>query len=433
MELLLPSFIQKLVNPAVKNILMCGCGGGFDFVHSMNLYPMLKALGKTIYIHSYSFGDVQWIDPRAKNAWNKPSVKIIHSSLRSHNGQNYDPELNMCAFLDEQYPESAPHEIYASYARDWTVPALARFYTHLVQKHSIDAIVVFDGGSDSLMRGDESGLGDPIEDAVSVMAVNLTKAALVAEEDETNGEEMEKDSTATASSTTNGGFSISSNNTNTNAKFLSNHSKQSTSNLHESPRSNNNKMLVEKRKPLEKLLCAVGLGSDRYNDVSDAASLRAIAEITRAGGFRGSLSLESTSAGLVFYSKCLAFIYARQSFRSVLSGVIVASSWGHHAFDVPTDEQAVKPLNSDHPGMFRFPVGLQRIKQGECFLWPLMAHIWAFDIAIVAKRSWICQWIADAETVDAMYEILNRQRKQLQSSGKLRDIENLPTHESMRG
>ncbi len=29
-----------------------------------------------------------------------------------------------------------------------------------------------DGGTDSLMRGDESGLGDPIEDACSILAAS---------------------------------------------------------------------------------------------------------------------------------------------------------------------------------------------------------------------------------------------------------------------
>ena len=37
--------------------------------------------------------------------------------------------------------------------------------------------VTIDGGSDSLMRGDESGLGDPIEDCVSVTASAALGAA----------------------------------------------------------------------------------------------------------------------------------------------------------------------------------------------------------------------------------------------------------------
>jgi hypothetical protein len=93
----------------------------------------------------------------------------------------------------------------------------------------------------------------------------------------------------------------------------------------------------------------------------------------------------------------------------------------------------MKSLKSDHPDLFRFPVGLQRIGPGECFLWPLMAQIWAFDVSVVAKRSWICGWIADAESVDECYENMHRQRNQLKANGKLLSIENLPSHERMRG
>jgi hypothetical protein len=100
--------------------------------------------------------------------------------------------------------------MYACYARDWTVMSLTGLYQHickvvlscfadvvcfcaqlLLQEHNIDAILLIDGGSDSLMvtntcwidlvaacvvclnllqAGDENELGDPIEDAVSIAA-----------------------------------------------------------------------------------------------------------------------------------------------------------------------------------------------------------------------------------------------------------------------
>src|SRR4029453_814995 len=42
---------------------------------------------------------------------------------------------------------------------------------HLVEELDIDAIVLVDGGSDILMRGDEAGLGTPVEDMTSLAAV----------------------------------------------------------------------------------------------------------------------------------------------------------------------------------------------------------------------------------------------------------------------
>ena len=34
-------------------------------------------------------------------------------------------------------------------------------YERIALTHLVDAIILMDGGSDSLMRGDEHGLGDP--------------------------------------------------------------------------------------------------------------------------------------------------------------------------------------------------------------------------------------------------------------------------------
>src|SRR5579871_5078501 len=54
---LLPTFLRKLADPSIKTVMLCGCGGGFDFVHGLTLYPELRRLGKTVIIGSYSFGD----------------------------------------------------------------------------------------------------------------------------------------------------------------------------------------------------------------------------------------------------------------------------------------------------------------------------------------------------------------------------------------
>lgn len=58
--------------------------------------------------------------------------------------------------------------MYACYARDWTISSLTELYQYIIKEHSVDAILMIDGGSDSLMRGNEKDLGDPIEDAVSI-------------------------------------------------------------------------------------------------------------------------------------------------------------------------------------------------------------------------------------------------------------------------
>jgi hypothetical protein len=52
---------------------------------------------------------------------------------------------------------------------------LAEGYRALVDRLDIDAVVLVDGGSDSLMRGDEEGLGTPSEDIASLVALSMVE------------------------------------------------------------------------------------------------------------------------------------------------------------------------------------------------------------------------------------------------------------------
>ena len=52
--------------------------------------------------------------------------------------------------------------------------------TRALSEECVDAVVLFDGGSDSLMRGDEHGVGDLTEDAVRAAAAAAAAAASAA-------------------------------------------------------------------------------------------------------------------------------------------------------------------------------------------------------------------------------------------------------------
>jgi hypothetical protein len=336
---LLPTFVARLADPAIRSVLLCGCGGGFDFVHSLALYPELHRLGKTVVIGSYSFGNPARISG-AVPVFSEDGATAVRVTAANVADAHYGPEVHVCSYLDGVYPESAPHWVYAYYARAFTVPTLTRLYRQLIAAHSVDAMVLVDGGSDSLMVGDEEGLGDPIEDAVSVATVaSLTGLRA-------------------------------------------------------------------------KVLIVVGLGTDRFNHVSDAASLRAVAELTRAGGFLGAVSLEPSAPGSLFYRGCLEHIYQRQGFRSVLAGTIDSAIQGWFGRDVVP------------------PILERRVQPGELFFWPLMAVLWGFDVEAVAQRSMIGSWIRDCLSVSECYAELHRGRAAL--GARLRSVENLPRHEEMR-
>jgi hypothetical protein len=336
-----PAFLKLLADPSVRTVMLCGCGGGFDFVHSMALYPELNRLGKEVVIGSYSFGDPARIQGDTEIVFRDKNVIVKRVTAASVPDPSYGPEVHVCRFLDERFPKSAPHHAYAYYARHFTVPMLHRLYEQLRREHAIDAFVLVDGGSDSLMVGDEEGLGDPIEDCVSVTAVALLEGLKA------------------------------------------------------------------------KILISVGLGCDRFNHVSDAASLRAVAELTAIGGFLGGVAMEPTSVGFLFYRDCLDHIYERQAFRSIIGGAIASAAEGHFAADeVPPRLQS-------------------QLRPGELFLWPLMSVFWAFDVDKVAQRSQMSEWIRDTMSVKECYDAVFEGRGTL--AGRVRDIENLPRHEEMQG
>jgi hypothetical protein len=335
MSLLLPTFLGRLADPAVRTVMLCGCGGGFDFVHSLLLYPELLRLGKQVVLGSYSFGLPQQIE-QAEVVFEEGDAQVKRVTAASVPRADYGPEVHVASFLDERYPGRAPHEVYAYYARAFTVPLLRALYSRWVEEHAIDAVVMVDGGSDSLMVGDEEGLGDPIEDAVSVAAVASLSGVRT------------------------------------------------------------------------KMLVSVGLGSDRYNQVSDAASLRAIAELTRSGGFLGAVSVEPGSAGFQLYRGCLAHLDSRQSFRSVLASNIAAAVVGGFG-----------------------PGGVEgRARDGSVFLWPLMAVLWAFDVEQVARRSLTAGWVRGCDTVLGCHQALALGRQEL--GERVRPVEELPRHEDYR-
>ena len=70
------------------------------------------------------------------------------------------------------------------------------------------------------------------------------------------------------------------------------------------------------------------------------------------------------------------------------------------------------------------------VKEGELFLWPLMAVLWAFDVECVARRSFIAKWIVGCQSVRECTDAFLAARDQLGDG--LRPVENFPRHEDMR-
>ncbi|MCO5997647.1 DUF1152 domain-containing protein [Actinoallomurus rhizosphaericola] len=142
-------------------ILVAGAGGGFDVYAGLPLAFALTGLGKSVHLANLSFSALDLIDA---DAWYEPNLAAITPATRGHDG--YFPERTLARWLAAQSMDAT---VYA-FPRTGVRP-LRDAYRNLVRRLGIDAIVLVDGGTDILMRGDEAGVGTPEEDMTSLAAV----------------------------------------------------------------------------------------------------------------------------------------------------------------------------------------------------------------------------------------------------------------------
>ena len=144
-----------------KNILLAGAGGGFDIYSGLPLYFRLKALGHQVWLANLSFTQLGYAKPV------QPDLPMVQVGPDT-DGPTYFPEKYLARWLTRE--EQPPETVYA--LKRTGVQPLKRAYRWLVEQLDLDAIVLIDGGTDSLLRGDEDDLGTPSEDLASIAAVH---------------------------------------------------------------------------------------------------------------------------------------------------------------------------------------------------------------------------------------------------------------------
>ncbi len=152
-------------------ILIAGAGGGFDVFGGLPLYFALQQQGKQVFLANLSFSDLSEVSGRSLS----PAALFVNAD--STGKEYYFPEKYLCEWFRSRGEEV---EI-CCFHRVGVIP-LREGYERLCQEWEIDTIILADGGTDSLMRGDEVGLGTPQEDMISIAAVHaleLTKTFLV--------------------------------------------------------------------------------------------------------------------------------------------------------------------------------------------------------------------------------------------------------------
>jgi hypothetical protein len=162
----LSSHLGTVLEPA-RRILLAGAGGGFDIFCGLPLYFDLRARGKEVHLANLSFSELS----AATGRWRSPTW--LEVTADSEGLEFYFPELHLCRFLRRRGIEASIHCFEKTGVRP-----LTETYRALTAELAPDAVVLVDGGTDSLMRGDEVGLGTPAEDVSSILAANAVDCPL---------------------------------------------------------------------------------------------------------------------------------------------------------------------------------------------------------------------------------------------------------------
>jgi hypothetical protein len=143
-----------------QSVLIVGAGGGFDVYAGLPLAIALADAGVRVHLANLSFAQLELLD---LDVWLDENVALVTPETAGLD--EYFPERTLARWLATQ---DRPSTVYA-FPKTGVQPLRAA-YRVLIERLAVDAIVLVDGGTDILMRGDEAGLGTPVEDMTSLAA-----------------------------------------------------------------------------------------------------------------------------------------------------------------------------------------------------------------------------------------------------------------------
>ncbi|MFC4501629.1 MULTISPECIES: DUF1152 domain-containing protein [Streptomyces] len=146
-----------------RRVLVAGAGGGFDVYAGLPLALALRSAGKEVHLANLSFTELYGLPTEV---WAAPDVAVVRPDTPARG--DYFPEHTLATWLAEH---DQPDTVYA-FPRVGAGPLRDAYRALLDHLGGVDAIVLVDGGTDILMRGDEHGLGTPEEDMASLAAVH---------------------------------------------------------------------------------------------------------------------------------------------------------------------------------------------------------------------------------------------------------------------
>jgi hypothetical protein len=144
-----------------RTVLLAGAGGGHDVFSGLPLYFGLRAAGKTVHLANLSFTNLEQATGR------RLAPALLEVTADSEGSKYYFPE----GYLSQWFRARGEEVPVYCFERTGVRP-LRQGYEVLVERLQPDTVILVDGGTDSLMRGDEVGLGTPHEDVASIAAVD---------------------------------------------------------------------------------------------------------------------------------------------------------------------------------------------------------------------------------------------------------------------
>ncbi|MEK6828795.1 MAG: DUF1152 domain-containing protein [Nanoarchaeota archaeon] len=156
--------VMQLKN--ANNILIMGMGGGFDVFSGLPIYFTLEKMGMNVHLANHTHSDWNVMANHSEIIPMAQGCVGVSGDLKQ--ASNNFPE----AYLSSWFKEVKEQDVKVwVFRRDQSVKEYSSSLNILIKHLQIDAIILVDGGVDSIMAGDEEGSGTMMEDTLTLAAI----------------------------------------------------------------------------------------------------------------------------------------------------------------------------------------------------------------------------------------------------------------------
>lgn len=156
-----------------NNILIMGIGGGFDVFSGLPIYSTLEKMGMNVHLANYTHSDWSTMSEYAEIIPMAQGCAGVTGNIRQAS-KNF-PEAYLASWFKEIKEQDVSIWLFK---RDQSVKEYSNSLNTLIKHLEIDAILLIDGGVDSIMVGDEEGSGTMMEDTLSLAAVKYAEVPI---------------------------------------------------------------------------------------------------------------------------------------------------------------------------------------------------------------------------------------------------------------